>query len=156
MDKPGLPVARLRPRDAGEQLVVLAAQAKDGARRVGAFAAVTTKAVAMLALCGAGVYLVGSSHPGRTHGGDIDQQLRSIEQTRHYSFDLRTPDFPKIDLTKYDFSSRHVPDYDLSKLTAHDFGFDYAPLAHHDIRPAPPPAPDPTLTPSQRAATSSP
>jgi hypothetical protein len=58
----GLPVARLRPRDAGEQLVVLRGKATDGARRVGHVAAVTTKAVAMIALCGAGVFLVGASH----------------------------------------------------------------------------------------------
>jgi hypothetical protein len=61
-----LPVARLRPRDAGEQLVVLRGKATDGARRVGHVAAATTKAVAMIALCGAGVFLVGASRSPHT------------------------------------------------------------------------------------------
>jgi hypothetical protein len=76
-----LPVARLRPRDGNDQLVILRGRARDGARAAGRFAAITSKLVAMIVLCGAGVFLVGSvgSHSRRSYSYDLDRQLESLQ-----------------------------------------------------------------------------
>ena len=94
----GLPVARLRPRDAGEQLVILRGKATDGARRLGRFAVVTTKAVAMIALCGAGVFLVGASQAtySRTPSYHFKPD-RMFEDFKHNLDVLKRE--PKIDLS---------------------------------------------------------
>ena len=80
--KDGLPVARLKPRDAAEQLVVLRGKASEGARSVGRFAAVTTKLVAMIGVCGLGLYLVGagSSRMRSSYDHDFDRRMESINR----------------------------------------------------------------------------
>ena len=78
----GLPVARLKPRDANDKLVILRGKAKDGARSVGRFAAVTSKLVAMIALCGAGVYFIGAagSRTRSSYDYDFDRRMESMQQ----------------------------------------------------------------------------
>jgi hypothetical protein len=106
LDSQKLPEARLVPKDGADRMVVLRARASSGARKVGRVAATTTKALAMVALCGAGLVAIGAG--ARTRSSYDSAELdRRIENLRRINETLRQ--MPKIDMSDYYRNLRTLP-----------------------------------------------
>lgn len=74
---PDLPAARLVPKDRADQLALLRSQASAGARKAGRAAVSVTKALSVIALCGAGIAVIGAVGPSRSRRfDDLDRQLK--------------------------------------------------------------------------------
>jgi len=125
---PRLPEARLRPQGGADRLSILRGQARDGARTAGNIALVTTKSIAMVALCGAGLFAIGAGSHARSHY-DTDRQLENIRRMNEST--LRMLNQPKIDFSAY-YQRLDALNVDRSyQLYPRDLQL--APLAHEDV-----------------------
>jgi hypothetical protein len=75
-----LPVARLRPRGGADQLAIARGHARTGARAAGRFALFATRAVATIAVCGAGLYMVGAGMRPHSSYDDLNRRLDQMRQ----------------------------------------------------------------------------
>jgi hypothetical protein len=88
-----LPEARLHPKDGADRLAILKGQVRDGARTTGRVAAVAAKTLAMVCLCGAGLFAVGSGRTRNTY--ELDRQLDRLRQMNEST--MRLLNQPKIE-----------------------------------------------------------
>lgn len=80
-DPHNLPAARLVPKDRADQMAILRGQASDGARKAGKTAVALGKGLAVLALCAAGLALVGIGGTNRSRSralDDLDRQMKTL------------------------------------------------------------------------------
>jgi hypothetical protein len=94
-----LPVARLRPRGGADQLAIARGHARTGARAAGRFALFATRAVATIAVCGAGLYMVGAGMRPHSSYDDLNRRLDQMRQMNEST--LRMLQEPRIDFSTY-------------------------------------------------------
>jgi len=95
---PKLPEARLRPRDGADRLAILRGQARDSARTAGRGALIVTKTFAMVALCGAGLFAIGTGTRSRSTY-DLDRRLDNIRRMNESTLQMLKQ--PKLDFDAY-------------------------------------------------------
>ncbi len=98
IDPNNLPAARLVPKDRADQLAILRGQASDGARKAGKTAVALGKGLAVLALCGGGLAVVGGMGGNRARSRALDDLDRSMQTIRR----LNLQPMPKFDSLEFE------------------------------------------------------
>lgn len=89
-----LPPARLIPKDGADHAAILRGQARDGARVAGRVAWGAGKALALIAICGAGLIAIGAG-AGRSKSRELDELDRRMQSIQRMNDSIRR--MPKID-----------------------------------------------------------